>query len=232
MLDLLPSIQSLNVKAHNKKKPRHKTPASWWSQNTFSNTRSHHTRPQFQPCTHSGSCSKQNGCQCCLTKVACEKTCLCSDDCARRYRGCRCSRRKNLCQQDRNCECRDLNRECDPDLCLRCGAGELLDRTNQWDEQTVASKCQNVNLQRGVPRRTFSGNSALLAAWGQSGMGLYMGESVQQGDFIGEYIGHLISEDEANWRGSFYDKSKTSFLFALNESKLIKIVLLSSLLTS
>jgi SET domain-containing protein len=58
-----------------------------------------------------------------------------------------------------------------------------------------------------------------MAAGGKSGWGLYMGETCRKGDFIGEYRGEIISDTEAELRGTIYDKRNLSYLFTLNLSK-------------
>lgn len=44
-------------------------------------------------------------------------------------------------------------------------------------------------------------------------MGAFAGEEVSQGEFIHEYKGELLSDKEANKRGSVYDKIHLSYLF-------------------
>jgi SET domain-containing protein len=54
-----------------------------------------------------------------------------------------------------------------------------------------------------------------------SGMGLYICENAKKGDYLGEYKGELITEDEADRRGKLYDKRGISFLFNLNRDQVI-----------
>jgi hypothetical protein len=46
---------------------------------------------------------------------------------ARRWKGCHCSQRKidGICGTER-CPCRRANRECDPDLCVKCKARQVI----------------------------------------------------------------------------------------------------------
>lgn len=178
------------------------------------------TREPFLPCDHLGPCSNNTGCSCYAEGVHCEKSCGCFDGCTRKFQGCRCHSRGRPCRTDR-CDCRRLNRECDPDICTTCGSDEVLDLLNRHDEEIVAGKCENVYIQRGVPKRTLLAPSKLMADGGKSGWGLYMGEECKKGDFIGEYRGEIISDAEADQRGTIYDKRNMSYLFTLNGGKSI-----------
>ncbi|KAF8472725.1 hypothetical protein BDZ91DRAFT_760204 [Kalaharituber pfeilii] len=69
-----------------------------------------------------------------------------------------------------------------------------------YNEELAKECCQNVALQRDVPRRTLLGIS------GVSGLGLFIGESVKKDTFLGEYKGEVITHEEAERRGKLYDK--------------------------
>ena len=189
---------------------------SHWLEN--SKTWQHHERQPFKPCSHSGSCSKANECSCSEEGVTCEKTCMCATDCSQRYHGCNCCSRGRLCRENDNCDCRRLNRECDPDLCQSCGAHGVLDPANRYRDDVVHGRCTNVHIQRNKPRRTLLGHSLLMAKGGRTGWGLYMGETVKKGDFICEYVGEIISQEESEQRGRIYNKRNMSYLFTLNAS--------------
>lgn len=73
--------------------------------------------------------------------------------------------------------------------------------------------CQNVYVQREIPRKTILAYSNLM------GMGLFMGEPVKKDQFIGEYKGEILTQEEAERRGKIYDKRGTSFLFDLNTAQ-------------
>ncbi|KAI5803900.1 hypothetical protein EDC01DRAFT_611342, partial [Geopyxis carbonaria] len=175
-------------------------------------THVHDKRDGFQPCRHPGICT--SNCHCVRNRITCEKTCACPPDCPRRWRGCSCAREGRPCSNDR-CQCVKAKRECDPDLCGTCGAPEVLDRVNIYNEKFVKGYCNNVWIQRDFPKRTLLGRSAV------SGMGLFAGEHVKKDDHLGEYKGEVITGEEADRRGKIYDHKGISFLFNLNNNQVI-----------
>ena len=172
-------------------------------------THRHDARGPVRPCDHPGPCVKDS-CSCVDAGVACEKVCLCSHSCQRRLKGCSCDGGAKSCRTEQ-CLCFSLNRECDLDLCQACGAAEVLDPANFEDDNILGQHCGLVNIQRGIPKRTLLGKSEV------DGFGLFMGEPVRADEFLGEYVGELLSCDEANRRGAIYDLQKLSYLFACNQ---------------
>ncbi|CAB4432133.1 unnamed protein product [Rhizophagus irregularis] len=163
---------------------------------------------EYHPCDHPGRPCDFN-CPCKKGNVPCEKYCHCDLDCPRRFPGCNCYGFGKTCS-NRGCICFTNYRECDPDLC-GCTASECNTSHSVSETDMGRSLCKNVAIQRRQAKHTIVGIST-VAGWG-----LFVREHVKKNEYLGEYIGEVISQTEADRRGKIYDKRRTSFLFNLNK---------------
>ncbi|KAH8193906.1 hypothetical protein TruAng_011927 [Truncatella angustata] len=113
-----------------------------------------------------------------------------------------------------------LNRECDPSLCANCGAANRANPKNAEDDQLFEQGCQNCALQRGKSKTLLVGRSTIEGC----GYGLFTAENITQEDFVIEYVGELITQDEGvrreARRGDVFDEEhKSSYLFTLLEQE-------------
>jgi hypothetical protein len=189
----------------------------FWRKEDFN----HHLeeRGPFYPCHHPGTSCVNAQCSCFENKLPCEKLCSCAPDCQRKFQGCSCSTERykkgnrGPCFEDERCACYQSGRECDPDLCGGCGACEVVDPINKYDDSIPQGRCRNCSIQRGVPKQTLLGDS------GVHGLGLYACEDIRENDFVGEYKGEIITKEEAERRGAVYEIQKLSYLFSLNATQ-------------
>lgn len=167
-----------------------------------------HKRRPFWPCDHEGPCDGKN-CSCARQGINCEKACGCSSRCRRRFTGCRCAQKGKPCANSNKCPCRMLNRECDPDLCGTCGALDVLDPVNRYDDSILIGRCHNASVQRNRPKNTKMGVSQV------AGCGLYACEDICQGGFISEYKGEVCGHMEGERRGVVYGFRPNNYLFTV-----------------
>uniref|UniRef100_A0A7E4W3T6 [histone H3]-lysine(27) N-trimethyltransferase n=1 Tax=Panagrellus redivivus TaxID=6233 RepID=A0A7E4W3T6_PANRE len=154
----------------------------------------------YRSCNHDNDCTKENGCPCRINGHVCSKFCGCPTTCQVRFPGCRC--KPGNCHTNM-CQCFFASWECDPDICLNCNCGVT-------DKSGNVPVCRNVNIQRSYQRKLYIAPSTV------AGTGCFAQEPIKKGQFIGEYVGEMIRDDEADRRGKIYDKYKCSYLFALN----------------
>ncbi|KAI1433852.1 hypothetical protein GGR50DRAFT_695702 [Xylaria sp. CBS 124048] len=217
-LDLLPPDIPTPVRVEVKSLPwydRHrKMLIGDWQEHT--KTHEHSRRTHLDPCYHDGPCDRN--CPCVQNHVMCERFCRCTvENCANKFTGCACHSLGRTCmakQKDRPCICILLNRECDPGLCGTCGATERAMPKNVDNDALYTTGCQNCALQRGKSKAVVIGKSKV------AGYGLYATEDIAQDEFVIEYVGELISQDEGvrreARRGDVFDESSnSSYLFTL-----------------
>ncbi|KAG3076757.1 hypothetical protein PI125_g21446 [Phytophthora idaei] len=171
---------------------------------------------EYVPCNHDGGSCDSAQCSCMRRDHYCEKSCGCSPDCSNRFPGCHCE--VGQCRTS-ECPCYFAARECDPDVCTSCGASELpviiADEESKGKTAAQLKTCGNVDIMRGQMRKIG------VSASETHGWGAYAMESVKKGEFLYEYTGSLLSQDEAERRGNVYDKTTISFLFDLNEDSVV-----------
>jgi len=110
--------------------------------------------------------------------------------------GCRCQ--KGRCRT-LACPCYAAGRECDLDICIVCCGSECPQEFT----------CQNRNISTKTHKRVAIGISNLPNA----GWGLFVREPVQKNEFIHEYVGEILSQEEAERRGAVYDKINRRYCF-------------------
>ncbi|KAJ0520527.1 putative [histone H3]-lysine(4) N-trimethyltransferase chromatin remodeling SET family [Helianthus annuus] len=164
---------------------------------------------QYTPCG-CNVCGK--GCPCFNNYTCCEKYCGCLKICKNRFRGCHCANRSQCRSQQ--CPCFAAGRECDPDICrncwVSCGGGSLGEPQRRGQGQ-----CGNMRLFLGQHQRVLMGKSD-VAGWG-----VFVKNTIEKDEHLGEYTGELISQEEADLRGQLYDRVNSSFLFNLNDQYVI-----------
>lgn len=185
----------------------------------------HARRDIVEPCAHDGPCTVEAGCPCVKAGVLCERFCRCTaKTCPYKFTGCACHSLGKSCyakQKERPCICVQLNRECDPSLCRGCGAAERAHPANRDDDELHETGCQNVALQRGKSKQVVLARSLLNGC----GYGLVTAEDIAQDEFVIEYVGELIVQDEGVRREArrgddvFCDRKAPSYVFSLLEDE-------------
>jgi hypothetical protein len=162
---------------------------------------------RFSACYHDDVCAKQT-CGCIKGGHFCTKECACNESCSSKFTGCNCSR---ACQT-KQCPCWASGRECDPDLCRGCGCSLPPDHS-----MGVKRACCNSSMQLGMHKHLLVAESLIAGA----GWGLFSKARIKKKEFIQEYLGEVVSQEEAERRGGVYDKKNLSFLFNLNNELVI-----------
>ncbi|EGT54479.1 CBN-MES-2 protein [Caenorhabditis brenneri] len=150
------------------------------------------------PCRHSGPCSSTTEYCACRENGICTYLCECDINCPQRFPGCNCS--PGQCQS-KACQCYFANWECNPITCHNCKCDNI-------DEEGLI--CKNFPMTRNVMKRLTVAPSKI------AGNGLFILDSAEKDEFITEYVGERISEDEVERRGIIYDSTHCSYIFNLS----------------
>lgn len=157
--------------------------------------------PFFDPCTHSEPCSEET-CSCIQNRFFCTKACIYGASSKNFFRGCNCNSKCTT----KSCPCFASNRECDPDLCKKCGAC-----TDPPNKPAIAGQnCRNDNL--GMRRHVH----LLLGKSRVAGWGLFTKNALEKGEYVHEYLGELVSQNEAERRGKIYDERNQTYIFDMS----------------
>ncbi|KAJ8294353.1 Histone-lysine N-methyltransferase EZ1 [Rhodotorula toruloides] len=167
----------------------------------------------YVPCDCRDKCG--DNCGCAGQATFCDRFCNCPPSCPRRYGGCR----DHLCSKAEKCWCRDLSRECHPEVC------------------GCPSSCSNSKIRLHHQKATTVARSQIE----RGGYGLVLLEPASQGDFIGLYGGELFPQgmtDEVEpqsiesrwgtWKGAFADLHPVSYWFDVDKSDAIDSAVLGS----
>lgn len=154
--------------------------------------------PFFFPCVHDGVCSEEI-CSCIDSSHFCTLACSWGSESPNFFRGCDC---KGGCLTTR-CNCSGANRECDPNLC-QCNTC-----SDPPNELANTQRCRNDNILMGRSRPTLIGRSS-VAGWG-----LFTKFALKKDDYIDEYVGECITQEEADRRGQLDDARDRSYLFQI-----------------
>ncbi|RQM14731.1 hypothetical protein DD237_007268 [Peronospora effusa] len=222
-MDILPLSLEARSNHNGRKRSRALKSRSSSNQSMLNKTRNNCLKDrganhEYEPCDHEGACDS-TGCSCMTRDHTCHKACSCSRSCPNRFPGCKCS--LGNCRT-KACPCFIAARECNPDLCVTCGASEvpalIFDKERRNMSALDLGICCNVNILRGLHKKVGVGYSTT------HGWGAFALEPIKRGEFIYEYHGALLSQDEAERRGSIYDKMTISFLFDVDDDSVVDAI--------
>jgi hypothetical protein len=204
---------------------RPKTDPEFQNYQLYGDPNEQHRSRVFFPCNHEGPC-EAGTCRCVGNggqDLTCEKSCGCEASCKRRFKGCRCVKKGKICSDESKCSCLRAERECDPDLCGPCGVYDALDPQNcNKGETFFKSICQNCRIQLNVPKRTLIGESTV------HGIGLFAGEDITKGEYIGEYLGAKLNWKQAERGGLYLLLNGYSYLFDMTNDQTVDAMVLGN----
>lgn len=209
-LDPMPKYpaQQLASSRKNGKRVSNYTSMKNYNPKWLRNIQSRVIHPEFLPCDHTEPCNDVT-CSCIQNGFFCTKHCGHGQNSPNFFRGCAC--KAGECRTNA-CPCHAAKRECDPDLCRTCGAC-----SDPPNAPTIHQRCRNDSISMRRHVHTLVGESDIPNA----GFGLYTKHSLRKGDYVIEYVGEQISQEEAERRGVVYDKMNMSYLFNLSSDLVI-----------
>ena len=161
--------------------------------------------PFFSPCDHDGPCT--DDCSCVKHCLFCTDACFYGRFSKNFFRGCDC---KGNCSS-LHCTCHGNSRECDPALC-KCGV--CFDPPNR---PTKKQRCRNDSITMNRRTQTYVGVSTVP----NGGWGLFTKDALKKGQFIHEYVGEIVTQEEADRRGTLSELRKNTYLFMLSSDYVI-----------
>ena len=153
----------------------------------------------FQPCLHDDICKDSFNCTCIDNNFFCTDACSWNVNSPNFFRGCNCT-----AHCGKQCSCFLSKRECDPNLC------QCTTCTDPPHQLITKQRCRNDNL---IMNRS---PSLLIGISSVSGLGLYTRHALSVGDYVGKYIGELMSQDEADRRGLIADARDCTYMFLIS----------------
>lgn len=200
-------LKEEHIQMFNSKKRKKGSVNCWQSMNNYNPTwlkrvEDSEIHPVFVPCDHDEPCSEET-CSCVKNAFFCTKHCAWERRSRNFFRGCACNGRCTT----KSCSCFAAKRECDPDLCKACGAC-----TDPPNKPATTQRCRNDQIGMRRHCQLLLGKSQIEDA----GWGIYNRHALKKGDFVHEYVGEVISQEEAERRGRIYDKVNRSYLFNLS----------------
>lgn len=153
----------------------------------------------FYPCLHDDVCKDTFNCTCVDNRFFCTDACSWNVNSPNYYRGCNC---KGHCGQ--KCSCFLSKRECDPNLC------QCQTCTDPPNQAITKQRCRNDNLKMNRSPSLLIGISSV------SGWGLYTRHALHVGEYVGKYIGEMMSQDEADRRGLIADARDCTYMFLIS----------------
>jgi histone-lysine N-methyltransferase EZH2 len=95
------------------------------------------------------------------------------------------------------------------------GANTTTSSSNNTGSSADFRMCCNSSIRCQRSKKVMVGRSSI------HGWGTFLLEPAAKNEYIMEYTGEIISQDEADRRGRIYDKLDSSFLFNLNEELVV-----------